>query len=220
MLRRKSTANDNSPSTPSRSGRKKRSLLSPLTPNTVNSDDDDENDIEEGKKKNEEVKRVEVATPVNKSSIKKQEELKMLFTKPPLLQGWLEKKKSGIFSLEGEWHRRFARINEEKRCLEYFKSTNVKDEAPIASINLLESGKVQLYMDAGASESVRFNITSLGNRNYKFKASTTTEADRWIRGLNLWKDYFVMQFAIENEIDIDSEELKSSNELQTIIALK
>jgi len=75
-------------------------------------------------------------------------------------------------------------------------------------------------MDAGASESVRFNITSLGNRNYKFKASTTTEADRWIRGLNLWKDYFVMQFAIENEIDIDSEELKSSNELQTIIALK
>ncbi len=219
MLRRKSTANDNSPSTPSRSGRKKRSLLSQLTPNTVNSDDD-ENDIEEGKKKNEEVKHVEVATPVNKSSIKKQEELKMLFTKPPLLQGWLEKKKSGLFSLEGEWHRRFARINEEKRCLEYFKSTNVKDEAPIASINLLESGKVQLYMDAGASESVRFNITSLGNRNYKFKASTTTEADRWIRGLNLWKDYFVMQFAIENEIDIDSEELKSSNELQTIIALK
>lgn len=219
MLRKKSVSS-NGLNTPSRSGRKKRSLLSSFSPDTVNSDDDndDDGDIEVGMKKNETVKQDKRESPA-KNNFKKHEELKLLFIKPPSLQGWLEKKKSGIFSLEGEWHRRFARVNEEKKCLEYFKSTNVKDEAPVASINLLESGKVQLYIETGAAESVRFNITSLGSRDYKFKASSNTEAERWISGLNSWKDYFVMQYAIENEIDYDNEELKSSNDI-AIIALK
>jgi len=113
-----------------------------------------------------------------------------LTDKPALLQGWMEKKqnKMGV----AQWQRRYFRVDESSGCLLYFKSEKTT-ETPSGSIDL------KLIVDVGAAEkdtktdAARFNI-NMGDRVYKLRAPSTADGDRWIEGLNAWREYVLLNF--------------------------
>ncbi len=52
------------------------------------------------------------------------------------------------------------------------------------------------YEKNGKPDYSRFNI-DIGEKVYKFKAVNETEGQKWIDGLNAWKDYFLMNMMVQ-----------------------
>jgi hypothetical protein len=50
------------------------------------------------------------------------------------------------------------------------------------------------YEKSGAVDYSRFNV-DLEEKVYKFKVNSQTEGQKWVDGLNEWRDYFLMNMA-------------------------
>jgi hypothetical protein len=44
----------------------------------------------------------------------------------------------------------------------------------------------------GRTDTTRFNI-NMGEKTFKFRASSAQDGERWINGLNEWREYFLMR---------------------------
>jgi len=51
------------------------------------------------------------------------------------------------------------------------------------------------YEKSGRPDYSRFNV-DIGEKVYKFKAVNEAEGQKWIDGLNAWKDYFLMNMMV------------------------
>jgi hypothetical protein len=47
------------------------------------------------------------------------------------------------------------------------------------------------YSKGGKTDYSRINV-DMGDRVFKFKASSDAEGQLWVHGLNEWKDYFLL----------------------------
>lgn len=110
--------------------------------------------------------------------------------KPTSLEGWLEKKGHGKVHMGGDWQKRYLRVDERTGSLSYSKSSSSSDKSA-GSIDLKLAKDIFPYNKDGKSDYTRFNI-DIGDRVFKFKANTETEGQRWVEGLNEWKDYFLL----------------------------
>lgn len=75
---------------------------------------------------------------------------------PPMIEGWLEKKGSGLPHLGGDWTRKYCRINEEQGTFQYFKSSN-EYEKPSGSIDLKSVKEITFYDKGETLDHSRFN---------------------------------------------------------------
>ncbi len=112
--------------------------------------------------------------------------------KPPLLLGWLEKK-SPKKVLGNDWQKRYCVINERTHSLVYYKTDNISDKEQ-GSIDLLLISDITLYKDdSGKVDNTRFNVDmGEGAKDFKFKAANMMEAERWVAGLNAWREYALL----------------------------
>lgn len=113
--------------------------------------------------------------------------------KPEMLEGWVEKKGGGRVKMGSDWQRRYMRIDEKHQCLSYYKSS-APGESPAGMIDLKIVKDITPYEKAGAADFSRFNI-DLEDKVYKFKVNSQSEGQRWVDGLNEWRDYFLMNMA-------------------------
>lgn len=113
-------------------------------------------------------------------------------SKPAALEGWLEKK-GGAKVVGSDWQRRYVRVEQSSGSLQWFKSSSSL-EKPNGSLDMLLIADVTPYATKGGkADSSRFNVDmGDGNKMYKFKASSDAEGDKWIKGLNDWKDYLLL----------------------------
>eukprot|EP00595_Chromulina_sp_UTEXLB2642_P000739 CAMPEP_0196763202 /NCGR_PEP_ID=MMETSP1095-20130614/3632_1 /TAXON_ID=96789 ORGANISM="Chromulina nebulosa, Strain UTEXLB2642" /NCGR_SAMPLE_ID=MMETSP1095 /ASSEMBLY_ACC=CAM_ASM_000446 /LENGTH=748 /DNA_ID=CAMNT_0042115913 /DNA_START=674 /DNA_END=2920 /DNA_ORIENTATION=+ len=112
--------------------------------------------------------------------------------KPQHIEGWLDKKGQNRVHMGSDWQKRYIRIDERAGVLNYYK-TSSPSESPIGSIDLRMVVSINSYEKSGKDDPTRFNI-DLGDKNkvYKFKASSRSEGERWIKTLNEWRDYFLL----------------------------
>jgi hypothetical protein len=47
------------------------------------------------------------------------------------------------------------------------------------------------YEKNGRPDYARFNV-DIGDKVYKLRASNAAEGQKWVDGLNLWRDYFLL----------------------------
>jgi hypothetical protein len=113
--------------------------------------------------------------------------------KPPFLEGLLEKKSP--HNRFNPWQQRYFRINEQKNCLEYFKS-QADLSMPAGSFDLTLITDVYEYTKGDKPDPRRFNIDT-GDREYKLRAPDAASAAHWIKQLNLWRDYALLAYARE-----------------------
>ena len=119
--------------------------------------------------------------------------------KPKMLSGYLEirKNNNSMFKgTSGEWDTVYCRIDEKSSQLQFFK--NKDDRTPIISypsINLIE------VVDINADDSTtrrgdysRFYI-NMGDSMLKFKVNSSAEGEAWVRGLEDWRDYFLLNLS-------------------------
>ena len=105
---------------------------------------------------------------------------------PPALEGWLEKKANSKFK---GWNRRYCRVNEINGTFAYFQTAK-ENEVPSGVMDLRI---IQVTPDKdNKRDNTRFTI-DMGDTTYNFKAASVAEAFRWIKGLDDWKEYFLMQ---------------------------
>lgn len=113
--------------------------------------------------------------------------------KPQRLEGWLEKKgRGGVVG--NDWQKRYVRIDESNATVIYSKSSDPK-QAPSGTIDLKFVKDITPYEKSGKPDYSRFNV-DVGEKVYKFKAVNETEGQKWIDGLNAWKDYFLMNMMV------------------------
>jgi hypothetical protein len=111
--------------------------------------------------------------------------------KPRNLEGWLEKKGQSKMGMSGDWQKRYIRINESASSLTYSKSSNL-DEKASGVIDLTLAKEITMHDKAGGKKGVdRFDI-DVGDRVFKFKAANDKEGQKWVEGLNEWREYFLM----------------------------
>jgi len=108
---------------------------------------------------------------------------------PPPLQGWLEKKQNGRL---GQWQRRYFRVLDSKFLLAYYKTDNPTD-TPAGTIDLKLIADVGIAEKEDKSDAARFNIDT-GDRIWKLRANNTVEGERWIAGLNAWREHALLSF--------------------------
>lgn len=111
--------------------------------------------------------------------------------KPSMLEGWLEKKQQSKFGKMAQWQKRYFRVDEDSGNLFYFKSTDPHETAS-GTIDLRVVADVSSPEKDGKVDAVRFNI-DLGDKIIKIRAPSTTEGERWIVLLNLWRDYIILK---------------------------
>lgn len=111
--------------------------------------------------------------------------------KPSALEGWLEKKQQSKFGKMAQWQKRFFRVDEDSGSLIYFKTTSPHESAS-GSIDLRMIVEVAAPEKDGKVDAARFNI-DLGDKVYKLRAPSTSEGERWIVLLNLWRDYIILK---------------------------
>ena len=92
-----------------------------------------------------------------------------------------------------ELSHRYCVLKENSHTLTYFKTDNTSEKEQ-GNIDLLLIADVVAYKDdSGKVDGCRFNIDMGGGaKNYKFKASSPMEAERWIAGLNAWREYCLL----------------------------
>lgn len=49
-----------------------------------------------------------------------------------------------------------------------------------------------ITMVIGKEDYTRFNVDVDGDKLYKFKVNSEAEGQRWVHGLNEWRDHFLM----------------------------
>lgn len=118
-------------------------------------------------------------------------QLNSLSVKPAYLQGWLDKKQTAKMGMAG-WQRRYCRIDEASGTLNYYKSDSL-GEKPAGTIDLKLIVDVSPYEKDGKSDPSRFNI-DLGDRVYKMRASSIEEGEKWISGINEWREHILLNF--------------------------
>lgn len=119
-----------------------------------------------------------------------------LSDKPPLLQGWLEKKGHGMVHMGNEWQRRYCRIDEETSTLQYYK-TDKESDKPVGVIDLNMVISIEPYEKNGKIDHTRFNI-DIGEKQYKFRVigkDASTEGETWVAALEAWREYFLLNMA-------------------------
>jgi hypothetical protein len=109
--------------------------------------------------------------------------------KPPALEGWLEKKGHNI-NINGDWQRRYCKIDEVSGSFQYFKSSRQSEDPTVIDMKMIVS--LSYYEKNGKYDHSRFNINA-GAKTYKFKAVNESEGERWVKGIEKWKEWFVMQ---------------------------
>lgn len=141
--------------------------------------------------------------------------------KPANLEGWLEKKGHNKVTMGETWQKRYMRIDEATHSVVYAKSSEYVPPSPISllsppsfsfalsllqilfrncyspaekpsgSFDLLLLQDVTVYEKNGKQDLSRFNI-DLGDKVYKFRASSEADGRRWVDGLNAWRDFFLL----------------------------
>lgn len=53
---------------------------------------------------------------------------------------------------------------------------------------------VVVHEKSGVADYSRFNVDA-GDKVYKFRAPNAIDGQRWIEGLNSWRDYFLLNMA-------------------------
>eukprot|EP00947_MAST-08B_sp_MAST-8B-sp1_P001718 g1718.t1 len=92
------------------------------------------------------------------------------------LRGYLRKKSS-----KDKWQKRWFEAND--HYLTYYKSET--SDNLLACIDLRLVGDIRLSTDP---EHISEFVIQLGDRNYRMKAKTAEEAERWVKGLLARKD--------------------------------
>eukprot|EP01038_Epipyxis_sp_PR26KG_P013392 gene13392-17956_t len=120
---------------------------------------------------------------------------KVVDNKPMPLEGWLEKKGHGKIHVGADWQKRYLRVVESSASVNYYKSSDPK-ESPAGVIELRFVQEISSYdkSNRGSSSSAdnsRFNIDT-GDKVFKFKASNDNEGQKWVDGLNQWREYFLL----------------------------
>ncbi len=62
----------------------------------------------------------------------------------------------------------------------------------LSSIDLREVSDISHYQKGEIIDKSRFNI-AVGEKMFKFKASTAEEGERWVQLLQRWREYFLFQ---------------------------
>jgi len=119
--------------------------------------------------------------------------------KPKMLSGVLEIKKNSNSMFKGtagEWDPVFCRIDEKSGQLLFFKDKD--DRTPLLlypGISLIE------VVDINADDATtrrgdysRFYI-NMGDTMLKFKVNSSAEGESWVRGLEDWRDYFLLNLS-------------------------
>jgi hypothetical protein len=65
-------------------------------------------------------------------------------------------------------------------------------EQPAGMIDLKVVKDITPYEKGGKEDFTRFNVDVDGDKMYKFKVNSQAEGQRWVEGLNEWRDYFLM----------------------------
>lgn len=128
---------------------------------------------------------------------------------PATLEGVLQKKKShrcsilphvtpplvrnrrpSLFSSawRDTWTELFFKVHSSDASLEYFRLAS--DSTPKGSIDLRLVVRIDRYTKADNPR--RFSINLGEQQQIKLRARTAADAERWITGLEAWKDYFLM----------------------------
>jgi hypothetical protein len=110
--------------------------------------------------------------------------------KPKPLEGWLDKKGGGHFGTGEHWSKRYLRVDERSQSLIYAKASDPTAPAQ-GTIDLRVVKDIAAYEKNGRVDSSRFNI-DLGDKVFKFKATSEAEGQRWVEGLHAWRDYFLL----------------------------
>jgi hypothetical protein len=137
--------------------------------------------------------------------------------KPKGKDGWLQKKGSGG-AFGADWHKRFCKVDEDACALTYSKTDSVDGDGKLdgpgtTSIDLKAAVSIEPYDkakgkgDKGGGDKKkkkaakadldfsRFNIDmgeEDGGKVYKFKAATADEGKAWLKALQAWRDYAVL----------------------------
>ena len=116
-------------------------------------------------------------------------EMTVVNAKPPALEGWLEKKGHNI-NINGDWQRRYCKIDDSSGTFQYFKSSSQGENPTTIDLKMMVS--LSYYEKNGKYDHSRFNINT-GAKTFKFKAVSESEGERWVKGIEKWKEWFVMQ---------------------------
>jgi hypothetical protein len=116
------------------------------------------------------------------------------------LEGWLEMRAGSKFRIGSEFKRRYCIVEEASKCLNIYKGPGT-NERELISIDLRTTGEIVAgIVSAGTSKekdlALKFSLDA-GDKVYKFKAVSATDCERWVHGLNEWKDSFLMAMTAE-----------------------
>ena len=99
----------------------------------------------------------------------------------------MEKKAAGAIHLGGSWNRRYCKVDEAKGTFAYFHKPNEK-AAESVDLKL-----IQVTPDkTGKGDATRFT-RDVGSKSFHFKAASKADAEKWINGLEEWKEWFLMK---------------------------
>jgi hypothetical protein len=68
-------------------------------------------------------------------------------------------------------------------------------EKPNGTIDLKLVKDITFYEKNGKPDYSRFNLDAGDGKVFKFRALSESEGQRWIEGLNAWRDYFLLNMA-------------------------
>jgi hypothetical protein len=111
---------------------------------------------------------------------------------PPPLEGMLQKKSREKSKWIDSWQSRYFRVHAEDATLKYFKSET--DKSAKGSIDLRAVLEISKHVSSKHNE-VRDNTRidlDCGAHVLRLKANSELDADRWIAGLNEWREYFFL----------------------------
>lgn len=113
-------------------------------------------------------------------------------------------KKSPKKVMGSDWQKRYCVLDEATHSLKYYKKEG-PNEKESGSIDLLMVADILPYdknSESNNSSAVtqtdlcRFNVDmGEGFKNFKFKAKTPGEAERWISQLSEWREYCLMNMS-------------------------
>lgn len=86
------------------------------------------------------------------------------------------------------------RVDERSGQIIYSKSSSDTNDKSAGSIDLKMVRDIVAYEKNGVPDYTRFNV-DLGEKVYKFKVNSENEGQKWVEGLNAWRDYFLLNMS-------------------------
>jgi hypothetical protein len=123
---------------------------------------------------------------VKKKQIKVKLVQKVAVERPALLEGWVEKKTHGLIST---FQKRYVRVNENTKCLDYCKRAT---EIDTASSSIFFSMISKIEYEKADNRVFHIRVPD-GEAEfmYTFRAGTAEEATKLVDGISSWREYLL-----------------------------